>query len=297
MLVRKLLSFAVFLLLISSSLVAHVVARPPVTPRRRKPPLKKGANAHLPIVFVHLHKAMGTTICGLAKRHEQMTAYQRGHNCNLLDDSPKTPEFSNGYSCAQRAQVVEKASEPISFMAIERFMDPVVCPDQFLYLIVVRKPLDRIVSHANYDHHKTGIMPLMHTYPPHMTAGKKAHPHWNKFSKTTFNNFYVRVLNGKKTFVSEDPITQAHLQIAQDKLSKFQYVIIQERFNEAGPLLASLGWNVHGNMLAARKNTRKHGTFEDMFTVEEQTLLIELNSLDETLYTFAGTLFDAQLLL
>jgi hypothetical protein len=251
--------------------------------------------AHRPIVFWHIHKNMGSSMCALAHKTECLTQEQHSQNCNLLQDSPKTRRDSIGRSCDERQTLLDKFRTTArefspSFMAIERFMDPEICPDRFLYITVLRDPLERIASHAAM-HKQTSIMHRVDKFPPVPGTGNSR---WNYWSRSTFNNFYIRLLNGRERYISAAPVTNQDLLEAQERLALFEYVIIQERFAEAGPILAALGWRPDAHT-AKPKNTRKHSKFADSFTAEERKLLRDWNLLDQQFVRYGEQLFDQAL--
>jgi hypothetical protein len=177
-------------------------------------------------------------------------------------------------------------------------MDPEICHDSFTYLVVFREPLARIASHWAYQYKSSNKGDIPATIFEDVQYYAPKDKDWTATSKTTLNNFYIRTLLGLEAYTTHDYINETHLIKAKTRLSLFDYVLIQERFSEAGVVFASLGWTeqyVHMAMLGNRRNVHSHSTFEHAFAPDEAEWLVEHNILDQRLYSFAESLFDTLL--
>lgn len=117
-----------------------------------------------PVLYNHLHKAGGTTICELAKRNKE-TLSPNNSNCNMVpddnweggeptDSSMWPPTTSVG--CVQRQQMVR--DNALTWMSQERWVDLEHC-DEFYHVITLRDPLDRIVSNFLHTRYRAKMHP------------------------------------------------------------------------------------------------------------------------------------------
>ena len=136
-----------------------------------------------PVLFLHMHKAGGSSMCRMATGRLYARERLEGHlNCNTAGDSPcRWDEESAtlpvaagagfGAACSLRLQVMRQggrdgaglrgqgaaATGPWTFAGIERFYSDVVDPKSgrlcpgFLYLLLLREPVARIVSHLKFE--------------------------------------------------------------------------------------------------------------------------------------------------
>ena len=120
-----------------------------------------------PVLYSHMHKSGGTTLCELAKRTDEKLA-PNSSNCNMVPDdnwedgeatslkqlAAWPPETSVG--CAQRKQLVREHA--LTWMSQERWVDLEHC-DEFYHAITFRDPLDRIVSNFMHTRYRAKMHP------------------------------------------------------------------------------------------------------------------------------------------
>ena len=146
-------------------------------------PLVPPEEGRPPVLFLHMHKAGGSSMCRMATGRLYARERLEGHlNCNTAGDSPcRWDEESAtlpvaagagfGAACSLRLQVMRQggrdgaglrgqgaaATGPWTFAGIERFYSDVVDPKSgrlcpgFLYLLLLREPVARIVSHLKFE--------------------------------------------------------------------------------------------------------------------------------------------------
>ena len=117
-----------------------------------------------PVLYNHLHKAGGTTVCELAKRNGEKLS-QNNSNCNMVPDDnweggvaadPSMWPPTTSVECAQRQQLVRDHS--LTWMSQERWVDLEHC-DDFYHAITLRDPLDRIVSNFMHTRFRAKMHP------------------------------------------------------------------------------------------------------------------------------------------
>ena len=102
-----------------------------------------------PVLFVHAHKAGGTSMCALAHRNgEHLTSFQRRHGCSgpLHGDIWDGDESAADVSCMERTMALERNLG--RFGAIERWLDSGPLCDGIAYVILLRNPRPPGVKHA-----------------------------------------------------------------------------------------------------------------------------------------------------
>lgn len=105
------------------------------------------AEARLPVLYTHLHKSAGTSMCALSVLNHEKTKKGSFSNCNAVDSGCSAPPATST-SCAERLA----QGREWSYMGVERWADPFLpseCPG-LLHAIVIREPLSRIVSNTDY---------------------------------------------------------------------------------------------------------------------------------------------------
>ncbi|KAI9003835.1 hypothetical protein DFJ74DRAFT_760040 [Hyaloraphidium curvatum] len=95
------------------------------------------------VVFAHVHKAGGSTVCTLAAANGYRT--NQTDNCLWRPMEPITD--------AQRlAEFLDPAQKGVDFLALEPWeLPPLPSPGDAVFVAVVRHPLDRILSHWKWE--------------------------------------------------------------------------------------------------------------------------------------------------
>jgi len=281
-----------------------------------------------PVLYSHMHKSGGTTICELAKRNDEKLA-PNNSNCNMVpDDNWEDGETTSlkqlavwppatSVGCAQRKQLVREHA--LTWMSQERWVDLEHC-DEFYHAITFRDPLDRIVS--NFMH--TRYRAKMH--PDQLGAQTSRHNSMNvstddvmacvlpgadcyhrrfyiEWSTGAYDNFFVRSLAGSAAFfLPAGALTREHLKAAKAALQRFDVIMMLDGLDEDSVQMTNLlGWNVTSTP-ATDENTREDhfasvGEAIDPlpFTSEQLRQLFEVNQLDYELLCYAQALRASRL--
>ena len=277
-------------------------ACPPVTSSELGSSPKQRNNR--PVVFLHLHKAGGTTMCDLAQLNgETLDEVQPHENCaikgdgNWLDKNGIYPGYSR--SCASRAE----EARAHSFMAIERWMDTDMCDDVAQYAVVLRDPIDRLISNTIFEqavmHWDTDTSSILEMVAPNasfrLSGDRENHPS-EMISQGTaaYDNFLVRTLAGPEVFaLPAGQLTRTHLDEAKRRLARFDAVMVLERLNEQAPAQLShfLGWN---RLELPRSMAGGGADAAQPFSDEQLAVLKRANALDAELYCFGQKLAEAR---
>lgn len=247
------------------------------------------------VIFLHVHKAGGTTVCNMAKASRVRvppTAESKswyGKNCNpLAADIPAawrgTPEVMLQY--ARDAQ--------LQFYAIEARLPAVLPWGKAAFVGVVRQPL-----------------PLMFT---NCGANVKC---WQSYPNRQIM-LYVGCSTSLELFHDEDlppnvpekycdnrkflrnRVTREHLEAAKRRAQRFSLVLPTERLSDAGPLLkAKFGWRASdasrhrgGTQSSAGRNANY---LKLMDRKGLRATVMANTALDHEFYDFAVQRLDAQL--
>lgn len=183
--------------------------------------------------------------------------------------------------CSVKAHMVKK--EHSTFTAIERpfLLESDWCPDDFLYVTIVREPIALMRSTLLNDLFdveevfalKKGAVPEM-TKSDYLFEGGYQH----------FDNFLTRSLNGREVYrLPYGHITRKHLDNAKQMLSKFDLVIDLNHLDIEMPRLFKM---LHWDASVTSEETNVHdSTFE--WTMEQEKILREANWADLELYEYA----------
>lgn len=204
-----------------------------------------------PMLWLHIHKAAGTTICHLARDNGE-NVVQPSINCNW-EGKDQRLNFMDAPSvtCAERAKFFRDAH--FTFGAIERELyNGSYCPSDFDYGVMLRRPLDLFISLLDYR-------PELHsTYRDTLRClSNNSCPPVRRQTETGdwvvdnlwayLDNFVVRLLLGPKGIkVPIGGITYYHFKKAADVLSTFQVVTFLEDLSTRSTkeMFASrLGWD------------------------------------------------------
>lgn len=235
----------------------------------------------MPIMFLHLHKAAGTTLCELARLNgEKMLGSSTPQNCNLQLDGTAVnrgripPRFQ---TCSERADFL--LSRGISFNAVEHFLDGTdsepLCNDRLYYMTIMREPLQRLHSLCSFSRWNGTELVKWATMDDPTTEMFVHH----------VDNYYIRTLGGSEIFHRpRGSIGLAELKKAESVLSQFSSVIPLDELNERLPsLLADLDWSTAGIIRA--ENPTPQSNREKYFITEEQAdLLAAINHWDIRLW-------------
>ena len=270
-----------------------------------------------PVLYTHLHKSGGTTMCELAKNNKEALA--PGHlNCNFRQPGASDDHWATAteqdiwppataVGCARRQQLVHDYG--LTWMSQERWVDPEPCDDLYR-VITFRDPLDRMISnflqarafgleHANDDEMNGGGMNVSAdevmacVEPPASCWHKKYYMEW---STAAYDNFAVRTLAGSEAFfLPAGAMTREHLETAKAALRKFNLIMMLDRFDEdRQQMVGLLGWEAT-SVPASDQNTRERADEAVPFSEEQLRKLFEVNQLDYELLCYAMELRNAHL--
>ena len=94
------------------------------------------------IFFLHIHKSAGTFMC-LNAQHNNMTVNVSG-NCNVQQNQ----RCCGGDTVKEHIEFAR--ASPYTFVANERLMYESIVPALFTYVVILRKPWDRYMSHYRH---------------------------------------------------------------------------------------------------------------------------------------------------
>ena len=259
-------------------------------------------------------------LCELAQRNgeKMMDTAQIQENCSPKGDGIwlERNEIGPGYSraCADRMRLAAMTS----FMAVERWADRDMCADDLDYAVVVRDPIDRIVSNTIFTQSSAAGGPgcIEEAYPYEKCTGDaivgwvapgaevslhapEALRRCDLIERSTagYDNFYVRSLVGPDAFtLPAGSLTREHLTKAKKRLSKYAAIIVLDSFDEQSAQLAHiLGWRTLDlGDVANSKQSHGLGSAPPPFTDAQLAQLAEANALDYELYCFAQQLAAAR---
>lgn len=213
------------------SLQAANKARP-LTRRRKAPPPQKSSRPA--IIFVHYHKAGGTSVCETMRLHqnqvnitnvlgEQPDPYQLElNNCNTEFTHPHLDD--RAFSAVQNCRMLEpytmdKDGVPFrrnNFLGVEiPLHDPLPCP-KFRNFAIMRDPVKRCISHLLFEQ---ATEDKVEKWMDEKTPGTRKDFAMNGYS--VINNFVIRMLLGRRRFISPNPINERDLEQAKKLVDKF----------------------------------------------------------------------------
>jgi len=252
-----------------------------------------------PVVWLHVHKSAGSTICETARQNGENTALGDIGNCNLLSDDVMNLHRDDAalkpLTCAERRQQARAGS--VTWMQIEReFNEGDLC-DGFLYGTSLRDPAMLAQSLVNYYGVGAGYKKCLEKPAEHCAEKTVGHaPEGLPFLDSSepvwlyFDNFLVRVLGGHDVMMlPPGAINASHQQMALDVLAKFDLAIrvedlatnaSVERFRD------TFGWS-QPELLMERENAQGHSV---RFSAEELERYKDLNQHDFAVYSSVGVL-------
>ena len=228
---------------------------------------------------LHVHKSGGTTLCKMARKNGEST--RMTNNCNFPGDGPHTLGIvpsSASLSCQERYD--RSIKEGITFSTFERFVAVHVgeldCPHLFVYMLVVRDPIERAESHVAVHGGKTARTDPLYRHVPLLD------------SDYARDNYLTRTLIGERGFSGEVPLgelTESHLEVAKGAIDKFEVVIRLSEFTlDAVQLRDVLGWE---DVRPIRANGRRESKPRQEMAAFNSTGLREKNAIDLQLYRYA----------
>mmetsp|Transcript_114427 Transcript_114427/g.255344 ORF Transcript_114427/g.255344 Transcript_114427/m.255344 type:complete len:337 (+) Transcript_114427:52-1062(+) len=256
-----------------------------------------------PVIWIHVHKNAGTTICELARANNEsiVPEYADGeprtlHNCMwYLHDSHYLINTSSHTSCADRRHAF--ATGQWTFGMIEREIHEDDICEGFMYGILLREPVSHALSFANYELIdvardleclRSGALSCdqwMFIRRPE-SWGNVSYP--TVQSWIVFDNYQVRTLLGEDGLkIPPGQVTEQHARKVIAMLSKFDLVSLVEELDGAMPRMLgdTLGWRntsvPHANTKMPYESIpRKPISDQDMAYIEE------LNKMDRMVYDY-----------
>lgn len=254
-----------------------------------------------PVIWIHLHKAGGTMICKFAKINNEVVI-EPEVTCNLEPENGALAEFHvpdridgnaqagqqrHRIDCAQRLELYRCNGFTWGQIEREVNLEDIGCNDSFMYGIMLRKPMDLMVSNLNFDKwNATNVVAWLQDaevnieYP----CGEACkHAGWPQLGWQVFDNFAVRTLNGYDVW-RQPPghVKEKDLEQAKQRLVAMDVVMVLEDLDQDKVQLEKvMGW----------KNTEltqiRHYSHSQDFTGDQYAFLKQLNKYDDALYTYA----------
>mmetsp|Transcript_114426 Transcript_114426/g.255341 ORF Transcript_114426/g.255341 Transcript_114426/m.255341 type:complete len:326 (+) Transcript_114426:52-1029(+) len=245
-----------------------------------------------PVIWIHVHKNAGTTICELARANNEsiVPEYADGeprtlHNCMwYLHDSHYLINTSSHTSCADRRHAF--ATGQWTFGMIEREIHEDDICEGFMYGILLREPVSHAVSFANAEFanvtrdlacHRSGALPC-----DQWMFKRGARP--TVQSWIIFDNYQVRTLLGEDGLkIPPGQVTEQHARKVIAMLSKFDLVSLVEELDGAMPRMLgdTLGWKTTS---VPHENSRL--PFEQTISDQDMAYIEELNKMDRMVYDY-----------
>jgi len=261
----------------------------------RQPVDTKRGQQRKPVMWVHVHKNGGTSMCEWAQDTEQVVEPNDG-TCNSVDLHDTF--FPDGIgqkrqwtTCADRAEYFR--DHRFTWGQLEREINPGdLCKDDFLYGITLRDPVSRIESYANWNSNAVngaewkGYMSCIQrrnaSACPAVEGRPIARVNWGY---REWDNFNIRVLGGYDVMrLPPGGVNASHLAAAVDLLEQFDLVLLLEDL-ESGCTMAEmkrvLGWSPKGESPHARENDHS----QVVFTEGQRAAWARINRFDVQLYT------------
>ena len=178
------------------------------------------------ILFFHIHKTAGTTICHAANQHKLKTLARS--NCNLPVDQTNSKEGGEGNNYEQYM-----VDNTLQFGALEYGpFRPNPSANRTLYMISIRHPVARLLS--DYSHSFCRSKPLLNTYPClKQLVGSRlqqlmADNCFQKHVGRPNDNYYIKQLAGG---CANDTCTNFDLEAAKAALLLMSVVIVTDTTN------------------------------------------------------------------
>jgi len=205
----------------------------PGLPRRRR---------ERPVVFVHVHKAAGSFMCGMASLNNERIV-EPGVNCNwVLHDDFKQMGDGVRVTCEERAEQFSN----VSWAHIEReFTVHDFCPQHFDYVTVLREPAGLVQSEVNFRNFSVSELEASLSCTKGLEPCDESHKDDNVPLWKFLDNFQVRMLGGMETWqLPPGGVLPEHKDRVVSLLERFYRVIPFDRLKSSPTLLkSSFGWS------------------------------------------------------
>ncbi|PNH01177.1 hypothetical protein TSOC_012950 [Tetrabaena socialis] len=275
---------------------------------------RQGAAAKGAIEFLHVSKSGGTSMCAVADRNgcaaESTTNFG---NCMVrrFDDRPRWVSAAvhnqtaalDGWrwyyrylvrrgerSCEYRDEYMKRkrftfySNEFAAHGGLAHPASAHLCP-QLLNIILLRHPLDRLVSHVRWiikvyrTEYGRGFEPFF--------RGRDA-DYWRSFAPAAVDNYYARLLLGEAAFYAPTgSLNATHLAAAQLVMLQYDVVLLLEAGDTDELFLKhALGWRV-GLASARARVAGSHRAALELAPYDLDELLAA-NDLDVQLYEFGA---------
>lgn len=244
-----------------------------------------------PVMWVHLHKNAGSTMCIWARLNAKEKCVKPWANCNSLtlgDDWIQNGLATkrNWTTCEKRAALFH--SKNFTWGQIEREVsDGDLCMDDFLYGIMLRDPTKRLQSYINGN-----SIPDYRQWIKCVAAAdarmcpKKGGMRVQGQGHENFDNFLVRTLGGYDVMsLPPGAVNATHYEAARLLLKRFDLVVVLEQLHTQATKAAMdrvLGWHPEGPPMGEYKD--KRGWRKVTFDPEDVRKLRDINKFDEELY-------------
>eukprot|EP00039_Didymoeca_costata_P021299 m.344095 g.344095 ORF g.344095 m.344095 type:complete len:307 (-) comp23833_c0_seq1:230-1150(-) len=231
------------------------------------------------IYFHHIPKSGGSTICATAKANGENAPPKncRWHSVASIGSAPPTTTTQCNFI----------ATTNFTFVANEEYMPVELQQDLFFSFILLRNPIDRIVSH--YLHASQCMFTVCAVETPSESAAcfecMQGLGEWY-MARTSLHNFVTRRLLGG---IHDDTVlNRTHLHTAKERLRDlFDLVLILEEFEDSGRQLLAyyLDWRIF-----LRDGTHRNSNAKQELSEDTQILLMSVNKYDMEVYAYARSL-------
>jgi hypothetical protein len=234
-----------------------------------------------PMLWVHIHKAGGSFICGMANLNHELIV--EGGNCNWSGHDGDGRLGQQKIPCNWRWEHFSKAG--LTWGQIEReFGEGDFCPDFFEYGTTLRDPLSLALSEVlmvkhTHDEVQAHLDCVLHRTKDCTAVSKDGSNTLWRF----FDNYQVRILGGPDVFfLPPGAVNQTHLKNAVRLLSQFKVVLrFEDIVSQPEALHNALGWSVES---LAPTDPHGHTVKAWTFTDAEAAQIRRLTSLDAALH-------------
>jgi len=262
---------------------------------------KLHTHTHLrkPVIWIHVHKNAGSTICQLARANNESIVAEKADgdgNCNWVQhDEEIQINASSHTSCADRSHAF--ATHQWTFGMIEREVHEDDICEGFMYGTLLREPVSHALSFANYELIdvardleclRSGALSCdqwMFIRRPE-SWGNVSYP--TVQSWIVFDNYQVRTLLGEDGLkIPPGQVTEQHARKVIAMLSKFDLVSLVEELDGAMPRMLgdTLGWR---NTSVPHANTKMPYESIPRKPISDQDMayLEELNKIDRIVFDY-----------
>jgi len=250
---------------------------------------QRGPASRKPVIWVHLHKTAGTSMCCEAWRREKVVV--PAENCNRGMDAWRkweTLEAGPFTTCENRSAYMR--DNGFTWAAIERWLDHGdFCPHRFVYATLLREPMSLMMSEADYgraNHEVERRMEWLTNIISCINVGLcRGMKDW-----FVFDNFLVRTFSGVGFSVPPGGINSSHFHAATAVLRKFKLVLLMDRLNDPRTFRAyerAIGWPfpLDDSSMSSHVNQGKH---EILFDSKITKQLRKINAFDLAFFDFAA---------